>query len=453
MAVREEVEKRLGAFYNSICVPGAERQRVTDSLERWLGSRGFERSDRPVLFDLEGDNERCAFLISSALWTLVIFSNYDEERRLIRELQTWSSSVLYVWVQDSDVWGYDVFDADDFAGSFNSDPRSYCSFDNDGGGGAQGGERPEIDVEAFCRRFGLDGAGDELRAIHRKKAIFKEDVCREFCRLIDAAPALTSYDDLERGGARPSDEWQVERLLFVHRDAAKDAADLIDLHDARLNGVWSSPESTAIEIPPEVLQEVKRRRDRPRLTVRLLKPLSWLARTWSRAIEATARLSRRRPAPRRPSWNGSSPRDSSGVIEVRHLINERHRCRIRLAPGGQAQQGSSKPASVFAFQIGPTAVTCTARRRSHVASALQRPGSSQILRDEKYLIGGLKARHVVFQLPPFYLAGTPDPSYLGLHVVQTDWALYVFLYRFPKEIVKDVERAIRTTVSSFRILA
>jgi len=50
-------------------------------------------------------------------------------------------------------------------------------------------------------------------------------------------------------------------------------------------------------------------------------------------------------------------------------------------------------------------------------------------------------------------ARTSGPSYLGLHVVQTEAALYVFLYRFPRQIQKEVERAIRATVSSFQLLA
>ncbi len=451
----------MGAFYNSICIPGDERQRVMDSLLRWLGVRGFERSDQQVLFDLDGETERCAFVVWNRRWTLLFFSNYEEERRLIRELQTWSDSVLYVWVQDSDVWGYDVFDDRGFAGSFNSDPRTYRSFAADAGADS----RPEAEASAICRRFGLDGRGSKLAAIHRRRAVFEEDVCRDFCRLIGAAPALTSYDDLERGAFGPSEDWQVERLVFVHRDAAREECPA-DLHRLSLGvrrGEGGAPErSSEIEIPPEVLAEMERRRRRTQLTMLLLRPLSWLARTWRRAAEAPARLRRRRPAssdaafPRSGTEGraeaGFSRLDSSAVIEVRHLINERHRCRIRLAVGGEAKTGLSKPASVFAFQIGPTSITCTARRLSRIEEALQQPSGSRVLRDENYLIDGLKARHLVYELPPYFLAGTPGPSYLGLHVVQTHWALYVFVYRFPKRILKEVDRAIRATVASFRIV-
>ncbi len=454
----------MGAFYNSICIPGDQRVRARESLLRWLGGRGFGLSDHPVLFDLDSETERCAFLVWNARWTLLFFSNYEEERRLIRELQTWSDSLLYVWVQDSDVWGYDVFDSSGFAGSFNSDPRTYRSFGDGAAGDAAGDRRPEVEVQAFCRRFGLGGdAGGELQAIHHSRAIFKEDVCQQLCRLIGAAPALTSYDDLERGTFKPFDDWQVERMLLVHRDATARERNLISLHEVELGGrrADGSPAEGPgghrgqIEIPPEVLAEMERRRKRTQRTVRLLRPLSWLARSWRRTSEAPALyLKRRRAAARRRAPDTDfAHQESSSVIEVRHLINERHRCRIRLAVGGEAKAGSSKPASVFAFQIGPTSITCTARRRSRVEEALQQPSRSKVLRDDQYLIGDLEARHIVFQLPPYYLAGTPGPSYLGLHVVQTDWAHYVFLYRFPKRILKEVERAIRATVESFRILS
>lgn len=442
----------MGAFYNSICIPGREHQKVRDSLLRWLGLKGFELSREPVLFDLDGEQERCAYLIWNDRWTLVFFSKYEEERRLIREIQTWSPVLLYVWVQDSDVWGYDLFDADGFAGTFNSDPRGYRSFVDDD----PAAPRPAADPEEVCDRLGLGGHVADLRRIHRLRASFQEDACWELCRLIGAEPALTSYDDLERGAVESLDGWQVEKMFFVRRGSRRVAGATPDLHQLRLvvgDPADSSSESTdRIEIPPEVLAEMERRRRRVRMTLLLLRPLTWLARTLRRPSPAPQPLKLAEPT---VAEDGPEPfyGESSDIIEVRHLINERHRCRIRLAVGGESHGGSGKPASVFAFQFGDTSVTCTARPRSRIEEVLQQPSRSRVLRDEKYLVGGLKARHVIFELPPRYLAGNPGPSYLGLHVVQTEVALYVFLYRFPERIVKEVERAIRSTVASFRLLS
>ncbi len=443
----------MGAFYNSICVPGRERQQVKSSLLRWLGLKGFELSEQPVLFDLDGESERCAFLVSNDRWTLVFFSKFEEERRLIRELQCWSPVVLYIWVQDSDVWGYDLLDREGFAASFNSNPRGFRSFAEDLA------ERPEADPEVVCERLGLEDRVDALRRIHRSSGLFTEDACLELCRLIDAEAALTSYDDLERGATDDLDGWQVEQLHFVRSDSAAALDDLIDLHELSLGGrdglATRTIRSQRIEIPREVLAEAERRRRRVGRIVYALRPMSWLARTWRKGSEASRerRLALPPAAPRMPKEAEVSRVESSDIIEVRHLINERHRCRIRLAVGGELQSSSTKPASVFAFQIGDTTVTCTARPRSRIREVLQQPSHSNVLCDEKYRIGGLKARHIVFELPPLYLAGTTGPSYLGLYVVQTEPALYVFLYRFPRKILKEVERAIRSTVGSFRLLS
>ncbi|MEM7350623.1 MAG: hypothetical protein AAF657_07440 [Acidobacteriota bacterium] len=444
----------MGAFYNSICVPGDAQEQVRSSLLRWLGIRGFELSEQPLFFDLDSENERCAYLVSNSRWTLLFFSQYDEERRLIRELQTWAETILYLWVQDSDVWGYDLFDAAGFVASFNSDPRSYLSFSEDG----DPAQRPAAEPDAVASRLGLPDKAAELGRIHRLRPVFQEDACRELCQLIRAEPAMTRYDDLERGALDDLGDWQVEQLLFVHRSAVEAKQSLVDLHEVRLGTLDRQTgvieRTDRIRIPPEVLAEMQRRQKRIRLTVLLLRPLSWLARAWrsTRSLVAGSRRLRTEP-PGEAIYSPSSSRyESSDIVEVRHLINERHRCRIRLAVGGEAHAGSSKPASVFTFHVGETSVTCTARPRSRIEAVLQQPSRSKILRDEKYLIAGLQARHVVFELPPLYLAGTTGPSYLGLHVIQTEPALYVFLYRFPEKILKEVERAIQATVRSFRLL-
>ncbi|MEM7584273.1 MAG: hypothetical protein AAF560_12870 [Acidobacteriota bacterium] len=417
---------------------------------RWLSLKGFELSDRPVLFDLDGDSERCAFLVSNERWTLLFFSRYEEERRLIRELQRDVLELLYIWVQDSDVWGYDLIDGDGFVASFNSDPRSFRSFAD------EPGERPEADPGLVCQRLDLSGQEDALRRIHRLNSVFSEDACIELCRLIGAEAALTSYDDLERGATDHLEGWHIEQLHFVRSESRRD--ETVDLHELHLGGrdglATRSFRVQRFEIPPEVLAEAERRRKRVRWTIYVLRPLSWLARSWRSLLQALAPS--RKPVVTPPlelAPVGEPSRvESSDIIEVRHLINERHRCRIRLAIGGETQSGSAKPASVFAFQIAETAVTCTARRRSRIREVLQQPSNSKVLRDEKYQIGGLKARHILFELPPLFLAGTTGPSYLGLHVVQTELALYVFLYRFQTKVLKEVERAIRSTVGSFRLL-
>ena len=219
---RARTKNRMGAFYNSISIPGCPPEQVRQSLDRWLGMRGYQLSDEPALFDLDGDNERSVFVVYNPKWTVLFFSHYDEERRLIRELQTLERPLLYVWVYDSDVWGYDVFNAEGFAGSFSSNPREQISFSDD----AQ--DRPEADPTKICRLLGLpEDLSDKIRAVQQRKAAYKEDICRQFCRLIGAEAAVASYDDLECGDGEQFVGWQTLHLLYVQQ---RFDTDEINLH-------------------------------------------------------------------------------------------------------------------------------------------------------------------------------------------------------------------------------
>ncbi len=432
----------MGAFYNSICLPGDVRREVAASLERWLALRGFERHEQPVMFDLDGETERSAFVLSNHRWTVLIFSKYEEERRLIRELQGWAETLLYVWVQDSDVWGFDLFDSAGFSGSFNSDPKTYRSF------AEEEGDRPAADPEEVCRVLGVPGRAADLRRVERRRSAFQEDVCLSFCQLIEAEAALTGYDELERAELDHLEGWRVEQLLFVHRGSVpRDVR--IDLHRHLLERRERDPKRDPTrEIPAEVLAEAKQLRRRQRFRRLVLKPLSWLARAWRVAYAASygALAPRRRPVRR------AAPHHSSYIHEVRQLVNDRHGCRITLAEGAWPRLAPSKPASVFAFHVGDTSVTCTARRPWKIDEILHRPSRAKVMFDEKLTVAGLQIRHLLYQMPPSFLAGTSDPSFLALSVVRTARAPYVFLYRFARQVHKEIDRAIRQTVETFRLV-
>lgn len=441
----------MGVFYNSICIPGERRDAVRRSLERWLYGRGFELSAQRMLFDLDGEAERSSFLIWNRRWTILVFSKHEEERRLIRELQTWASPILYLWVQDSDVWGYDLFDAAGIVGSFNSDPRSYRSFAGSPFPG-ENRERPAADPDEVCRRLGLPGRGPELRRAQHRRALFKEDLCAEICRLLGAEAAAVSYDDLERATAACVPGWSSEQLLFFRRASLSPPACAAGLHGVDLGELTagSAPTGPSSAITPELLAEVEQMRRRAELRLLLLKPVSWLAGAWRWSRE---RLSSSRSAPRQTLGRSPDLGEPAADFGGRELDNPRHRCRITVAPGAQPTAVSGRPATVYAFRVSDTPVTCTARRRWKIAEVLRPPGRSRVIRDERYHTGsGLKARHLLFELPARYTAGTADPSFLGLHVVETPVALYVFLYRFARRIVPAVEDAVRSMVRSFRLL-
>lgn len=436
----------MGAFYNSICLPGDQHGRVSESIERWLVLRGFEKLDEAMLFDLDGETERCAFVLWNDRWTVVVFSKYEEERRLLREFQTWSSELLYVWVQDSEVWGYDLLDRGGFVGSFSSDADYYQSFSDEGMGPS---ERPEADASEVCRRLQKPDLEAALRRLHRRSARFEEEICADFCRLIGADAAMVSYDDLERGTVRDLDGWQCRSLFF--RQHQGDPSPQVLLHQLSLDGstsgaTWVGRQSPSALMPKlhEEMEEV-RRRTRARWTI--LRPLARLARWWRR-------------------WQGSGPsmygavplaregQEGSGtsVFGDRRVVNERHGCRMTLALGVHAEPVSGKPSAVFNFRVEETPVSCTSRSLDKLADVLRRPSRAEVMRDEKYSASGLEARYVLFKLPPLYLAGLSEPSYLGLHVVQAPLALYVFLFRSLNEPSPPVELAIRSTIETFKLI-
>ena len=436
----------MGVFYNSICLPGRAPETVREGLERWLSLRGFVRSEGEALFDLDGDTERTAFLLWNDRWCVVVFSKYEEERRLIRELQGVADPLLYVWVQDSDVWGFDLFDSRGFAGSFSSDPGGYQSFPEEAPLGQDG--RPWADPEELCERLGRPGEGKALVEIQRKSATWEEEICGQFCRFFGVEAAMASYDELEGGGGGLYAGWQVESLRFVHRDALPEAPE-VGLHDLVLDGLQSGvpylAQSPQRALSPELRAEMEVMRRRARLRLRLLRPLVWTARLWRRFTgEHPAALGSRELKP--PTAEESSLLGYS-------ITNPRHGCKILLAPGAVERSVSGKPALVFTFQVGQILVSCTARRLNRMEHILRPPNRAKILRDERHTVGGdLLARSVLFELPPLYLVGSSEPSLLGLHVIQAPRALYVFLFRAGQEIDPLVDQTIRRTVESFRLL-
>jgi hypothetical protein len=398
----------------------------------------------PVLFDLDGENERSAFIVSNQRWTILFYSHWEEERRLIRALQAEGAPLLYVWVHDSDVWGYDLFHEQGFAGSFNSNPRAHQSFADEELGSRQ---RPTADPDAVCRMLDLPLRGRDLRRIERRRSAFKEDVCRQFCRLLGAEAAVSGYDDLEGGALSGLEGWHSEQLVF--RMDLETLSGEIDLsrHSlmTRKTMVGLVPYKP-VEFPPELLAEMERMRQRVRRRYQLLRPLSWLARGWRRLYEAT------------------SPRDGAGPpaalpaappnfrIEDADLVNDRHRCRITPAAGARSVSVSSKPSAVFGFRIGETQVICTARRLSKIDEVLRQPSGSRVLCDDKYTIAERNARHLLFELPPGFVAGSREPFFLEVYVIQTERALYVFLHRYRNQLAPETAAAIQDTVDSFRLI-
>ncbi|MGB7537959.1 MAG: hypothetical protein WBM17_05435, partial [Anaerolineales bacterium] len=98
----------MGAFFSSHSLPGDVHELVDQKLGDWLSRKGFAEPADPIL-DLCPEGERAYYLFWSERWTVVLFSQLDEEERLLFELGNTGLPVLHLWLHDSDLWGYELY--------------------------------------------------------------------------------------------------------------------------------------------------------------------------------------------------------------------------------------------------------------------------------------------------------------------------------------------------------
>jgi len=95
----------MGARFQSTAVRGASAAEVRGVVESWLERRGFRLVEVPLV-PCHDEVDRGVYLFSREGWTVVVYSHFEEEKRLVRELMTLERPLLHVWLFASDVWGY-----------------------------------------------------------------------------------------------------------------------------------------------------------------------------------------------------------------------------------------------------------------------------------------------------------------------------------------------------------
>ncbi|HKV10605.1 MAG TPA: hypothetical protein VJ725_20860 [Thermoanaerobaculia bacterium] len=402
----------MGGFYHSLSLPRSVHSQAESLVSSWLFARGFERAEDGVL-DLDREAERGCLIFWGEGWTTVLYSHFEEEDRLRLELEKLELPLLHVWLHDSDLWGYELYEEGDVVSAFNSNPRYF--------GSETGAEGPNDTARIARAWFGDERRAGELLALQKKKGIFLDPVCERFARWLGAPPAASQYAYVT-AGERLWDGLPEIHLRF--RRPGFDPMDGFDLHRLR------------VESPPlEEAGEPWRPSPGFRLltgAIRLLFfPLSLYARLKLRfAKKATLGLPETGSVPE-PEWK----------VEGSFLVNERRRCRVSLAHGAEVARGLG----ILPLQVGPLPVTASVRSGAMVAAGLNNLRGREIQSDERFHVGDFPAR--------FVASTWPEPRrFIYDFYIATQIAVYWFQASVAEPPGEDTLTRLRATVESFELL-
>jgi hypothetical protein len=403
----------MGGFYHSLSVPRSVHGEVESLVSSWLAARGFERAEEGVL-DLDREAERGCLIFWDGRWTTILYSHFEEEDRLRLELERLELPLLHVWLHDSDLWGYELYEEGEVVSAFNSNPRYF--------GGETPAEGPN-DVGRIARAcFGDESRAGELLSLQKKKGIFMDPVCDRFARWLGAAPAAAQYENVI-AGERTWKGFSETHLRF--RRPGFDPMNGFDLHRLRV-------ESQPLEDVAPVWKPSPGFRLLTGAFRFLFFPLSlyfrWKMRSGMNVLTG---------APEAGSFPGQEWK-----VEGDFLVNERRRCRISLAHGAEAARG----AGILPFRVGPLAVHSSVRSGAMTAAALQQGlRGREIQSDESFEVGDFPAR--------FVASAWPEPRRFIYEVcIATPIAVYWFQASAGEPAEEDVLARLRATVETFELL-
>lgn len=208
----------MGSWHRTFALRGDLRTEVLDRLDGWLLAKGFERWEDPDAMLLSPDErgERGAFLVGNGEWTVIAYSELEEEDRLELELIRLGRPVFRYLVVDSDVWAYQLRVGDEIVSAFASDRSIYSDLP----------EGPN-DLDALCRELELGTDPGALRRLQRKRGTFAEVVGGEFLAAIGVEAAGTQFEYLRESEERWSG-FEVVELRY--RRPGFDPMHELDLH-------------------------------------------------------------------------------------------------------------------------------------------------------------------------------------------------------------------------------
>lgn len=410
----------MGAFYRSYSIPGDVHEVVEQKITTWLSRKGFSEIKNPSVIDHEREGERAFYLFWNDRWTIILYSNFEEDERLLFELNLLQLPILHLWVLDSDVWGYELYLQRKPLIAFNSHPKYLGS-----------NELSDVanDIPALLEKCALeDLAVADIAAIQMKKGLFKERICEEFAKAIGARPAASQYEYLSENVA------ESPGFSFIHRRFRKRGFDPVgnfDLHlrHAKAGGTEVFPLQQNPPLGFRVLA----------LLMRIIAiPLGWLMHF------LIARKIRSGDFPE--GFGPGFPGEQEYTFEENRLENPKRRCRIVLPDGAVHHDGSG----ILPFKIGEHQVVARAISANETMDILSGSQYQEIEEDSNFEIGPLPAKYVLatFTMPQ----GKQLTKYFYHYFVQAPFAIYHFML-FTEVAMSPAELDIfRKTIESFEII-
>jgi hypothetical protein len=408
----------MGAFYRSYSVPGDVHEVVDQKVTTWLSRKGFSEIEDHSVIDFERESERAFYLFWNDRWTIILYSHFEEDERLLFELNLLPLPILHLWVLDSDVWGYELYLQRKPLAAFNSHSQY---FESD-----EFADVPN-DIPTLLAKCALENlAIDDIAVIQKKKSLFKERICEEFADIIDARPAAAQYDYLsEFNAASPG-------FSFVHRRFRKRGFDPVGNFDLHLRHAKSG-ESEAFPLPqnlPLYFRVIA-------LLLRVIAiPLGWLMRfTIARQIKSGEFPE---------GFLGQPPKEYT--FEGNRLENPKRRCRIALPEGAVQDDGPG----ILPFKIGEHQVIARAISANETMDILSGSQYQVIEEDSNFEIGSLPAKYVLATstMPQ----GKQRTRYSYQYFIQAPFAIYHFILVADEALRPAEVDSFRETIESFEII-
>lgn len=352
------------------------RGELLEALDSWMRAKGLERihSAEAALLPPHSQAERGAFLLGNGSWTILAYSDFEEEERLIFELSRSSRPFLRFLVVDSDVWAYQLYLSGEILSAFVS--KSGLWDDLPSGPNDIGQLRSALRIAV---------PEPELRKLQRQQGPLADFSALRFLDAIGLAPAMSQYDYL-RGNEFERRDFEVRELRY--RRPGFDPMQGFDLHRI----VRRPPALIEVREPQEdggveagLPFELRVMLATSKFLVLLMKPFYWIARPlllWRM---------RRAAGPSRGSGGGGDPEAGLQLRESLAILDgvARHRALGFLL---RWPEGALESHGFELFQWQGIGVSVRLLRPEVVREALAHWSSDLKIETEDLTLKGLPAR-------------------------------------------------------------